>query len=109
MSKIYLIGKASLESFDALKTFNEAAMQLMQQGYEVTNIMYLTGWNELPPPQSLKIRLQLMLDCDAVALLPGYNECYIAIAELACATTAGLTIVTANNVSKPSNLFISVH
>ena len=75
MKKIYISGPISGLPFEKVeRNFNDAEIHLQEQGYEVVNPLDngLTkdhSWNE-----HMRADLKLMLDCDGIYLLKGYQK-----------------------------------
>lgn len=72
---LYLAGPMSgVEDYN-FPAFHQSAALLRALGYEVTNPAELDDGDTTKPwDEYLRRDLKLMLDCDAVAVLPGWEE-----------------------------------
>ena len=74
MKKAYIIGKVTgLPRNEVITKFTKAAEWLKSMGYMAVNPVDLipenTGWHD-----AMKACIKLMVDCDAVMLLPDWSE-----------------------------------
>lgn len=73
--KVYISGPITGLPYEEVeKAFNEAETRLQEQGYEVVNplnngLPRESTWNE-----HMRADLKLLLDCDAIYLLKGYQN-----------------------------------
>ena len=73
--KVYISGPISGLPYEQVeKAFNEAETRLQEQGYEVVNplnngLPTNATWNE-----HMRADLKLLLDCDAIYMLKGYQN-----------------------------------
>lgn len=73
--KVYISGPITGLPYEEVeKAFNEAEIRLQEQGYEVVNplnngLPTNATWNE-----HMRVDLKLLLDCDAIYLLKGYQK-----------------------------------
>ena len=94
MKRIYISGPMTGLPGQNHNAFHQAAQQLRALGYEVVNPadtpvpsegIHLEAW--------LKADLRQMLDCDTIALLPGWQASKGAHLELHVAHRVGMTVV----------------
>lgn len=71
--KLYIAGPITGVPDGNTPAFNEAAKQLREAGYDVSNPAD-HGYGTRPWKWYMVKALKMMLDCDAVALLPGYSN-----------------------------------
>lgn len=70
--KLYIAGPMTgLPDFNT-PAFNEAARELEAQGYEVVNPADNSGDTTQPYEYYLKLGLRQLLECEALAVLPGW-------------------------------------
>lgn len=92
--KIYISGQISGLSLETVySNFTNAEVELIKQGYEVVNPLN----NGLPHESSwidhMRADIKLMLDCDAIYLLKGYQDSKGAMIEYDLAKTLNFTII----------------
>ena len=100
MRRIYLSGPMSGLPELNFPAFNAEAMRLRALGFEVVNPAELntepdTGWHEC-----MRNDLKALLDCDTLALLPGWQRSAGAHLEMHVAHRVGMEIVIANEVTE---------
>ena len=93
--KFYLIGAALPNPLVNLAQFNQAQKELEAHGHTVENIMYHAGWHEFEPQRCIAYRLALMLKCEAVFVLPGWQEDGVSELEFIVAINARLSLYKA--------------
>lgn len=92
--KVYISGPITgLPYEEAEKAFNDAEIRLQEQGYEVVNplnngLPTSATWNE-----HMRADLKLLLDCDAIYLLKGYQNSKGAMIEYDLAIKLGYHII----------------
>lgn len=80
--KVYISGPITGLPYEEVeKAFSEAETRLQEQGYEVVNplnngLPRESTWNE-----HMRADLKLLLDCDAIYLLKGYQNSKVAMIE----------------------------
>ena len=95
MSKLYLSGPISgLDIEHAREAFARAQEQMEQQGWEVVNPMDNGVPVEAPWEEHLAADIIALLDCKAVAMLPGWENSRGARLENAIARRFGMRIIT---------------
>lgn len=97
MKKIYISGKMSGLPEENFPAFNEAAAKLRAKGFTVVNpaelkvdVTGLTGrarWQKF-----LKADLKVLIDCDAIVMLPGWGSSEGALLERYVARKLGLDV-----------------
>ncbi len=100
MRRIYLSGPMSGLPDLNFPAFNAEAARLRALGFEVVNPAELnpepdTGWHEC-----MRNDLKALLDCDTLALLPGWQHSSGAHLEMHVAHRVGMDIVFAKEVCK---------
>lgn len=81
--KVYISGPITGLLYEEVeKAFNEAEVRLQERGYEVVNplkngLPRESTWNE-----HMRADLKLLLDCDAIYMLDGWNNSKGAMIEL---------------------------
>jgi hypothetical protein len=92
--KLYICGPMTgIEDFNR-PAFNRAARELTAAGYEVGNpawIEYKSGMSWL---DCMRKAIPLMMTCDALALLPGWEYSRGARAEMSLAVDLGISATT---------------
>lgn len=92
--KVYISGAISGLPFDEVeKAFNEAEIRLEEQGYVVVNpldngLPRESNWDE-----HMKADIKLLMDCDAIYLLKGYQDSKGAMIEYDLARILGYEII----------------
>jgi len=75
MDKIYLSGPMTGKPDHNFPAFHAAAKQFRELGWEVINpAEHFNGKTDLPRATYLRKDLECLLQCDAIALLPGWHE-----------------------------------
>lgn len=99
--KVYLAGPMSGYPLHNFPAFDEAAAALRSAGHEVTSpaeIDRAHGFDpndivgELQYGMFLRRSLRAMLDCEAIALLPGWEQSRGAQIEMAVARAIGMSL-----------------
>ncbi len=73
--KIYISGPISGLPFEKVeRNFNDAEIRLQEQGYEVVNLLDNGLTKDHSWSEHMRTDLKLMLDCDAIYLLKGYQD-----------------------------------
>lgn len=96
MKKLYLCGPVSGRPDCNKAAFDDAAYNLRQQGFDVVNPLELGG-DEVDPTfeqwaSYLKRDLPIMMNCDAVAVLDGWQDSKGAKLEIHVAMELGIPI-----------------
>lgn len=99
MKRIYISGPMTGMPALNFPAFHAEAARLTALGYEVVNPADLnpdpeTGWQEC-----MRADLKAMLDCDAIALLDGWQKSSGANLEMHVAHRVGMKIVIAREVT----------
>lgn len=85
-----LAGPISGKSYDVARMdFSAAARLLERHGYEVVNPMDHT-YRGMPREKCMRIAIGKLLECDGVALMPGWEKSLGAQLEHAVATQCGI-------------------
>lgn len=71
---VFLNGSQDPQQRDRLRTFQIAADLLRHHGYAVCNPIELGLDNPLDKDAGLRSDIEALLKCDAMALLPGWNN-----------------------------------
>lgn len=91
--KIYLSGKISgLPICEAIKNFESAENQLKELA-TIVNPMRLRHDHDKTWESYMKEDIKALMDCDAIAMLPNYNESKGALIELNLAKSLGFEII----------------
>ena len=103
MTRIYISGPMTGKPDLNFPAFNAEALRLRSLGYEVANPVELN-----PDPAALwhdcmKNDIKALLDCDALALLPGWEDSHGAHLELHIAHRVGIKVLTANEITGAAN------
>ncbi|HEY9678614.1 MAG TPA: DUF4406 domain-containing protein [Drouetiella sp.] len=98
MKRIYISGPmtglANL-NFDA---FRSAARRFREAGFAVVSPAEMSGLTEKTWKQYMESDIRLLLECDALAVLPNWRASKGAVLEVAVATQLGLDIYCANSM-----------
>ena len=91
MKRIYIAGPIT-NNPDYVKQFREAEQMLKKKGFRVLNPIHNTGdsYKEL-----IDKGLAMLMICDAIYMLPGWEESKGATLEIAYAETVGIEIIYA--------------
>lgn len=73
MTKVYIAGPMSHYAGHNFEVFHDAAHELRMHGFEVMNPVDINPDASTPWAACLKQDLPRLLDCDAVAVLPGWD------------------------------------
>lgn len=93
-SRIYISGKMTgLPDFNYPK-FNKVAKQLRRMGYTVYNPAEMISDPSFTWSDYMREAIKMMLECDTVYLLDGFETSKGAIIEINLAKNLGMTIVT---------------
>lgn len=75
MKKIYISGPISGLPFETVeRNFNDAEIRLQEQGHEVVNPLDNGLTKDHSWTEHMRADLKLLLDCDAIYLLKGYQD-----------------------------------
>nr|DAL72517.1 MAG TPA: chromosomal replication initiator protein [Caudoviricetes sp.] len=110
MKKIYISGPISgLPLETVYNNFTNAEVQLLEQGYEVVNPFN----NGLPPTatweEHMRADLKLLLDCDAIYMLEGWEKSRGARIEYALAVDLKMDVQYQFKYSHALNLDLSIY
>lgn len=110
MKKIYISGPISgLPLETVYNNFTNAEAQLLEQGYEVVNPLN----NGLPTnatwEEHMRADLRLLLDCDAIYMLEGWEKSRGARIEYALAVDLKMDIQYQHKYSHALNLDLSIY
>lgn len=93
MIKVYIAGKVTGENAGiCFAKFAAAEYQLKQNGFEVINPMRLCN-TDTPWHKCMRVCLREMLDCEAVYLLPDWNNSVGATIELVVAAVTAIPVI----------------
>ncbi|VEH23197.1 DUF4406 domain-containing protein [Bordetella hinzii] len=95
MRKIYISGPMTGLPKLNFPAFNAEAMRLRELGYDVINPAEINPDPSAPWQDCLRADLRAMLDCDTLALLPGWAKSQGAHLEVHVAHRVGIDIVEA--------------
>jgi hypothetical protein len=87
---LFLSGPMSNIPAYNVPAFNDAARELVRRGYSVCNPADLgrkEGWRW---EDYMRSTLRMLLDCDAVAFLPGWHDSRGALLEMSVAADLGM-------------------
>jgi len=90
--KVYLSGPMSGMPEFNFPLFNVEAAELRRLGYAVVNPVDINPDHSTPWSACLREDLRALLDCDAVAVLPGWEKSRGATLEVFVATQLGMRI-----------------
>jgi hypothetical protein len=94
MTKVYIAGPVSgIPREEAAEKFREAALLLKQKGYEVINPMEVIGDQCASRLEAMSRLLPLLLKCDAVYLLEGWEGSSGALVEMMIARYVEMEIL----------------
>jgi len=94
MKKIYISGPISGRSLEEAKDeFSRYAKKIGSMGMNPVNPFYNNVKDDAPWETHMKADLKIMLDCDEVHMLPGWEKSKGAKIELRVAKDMGMTIV----------------
>lgn len=100
MKRIYISGPMSGMPDLNFTAFNVEATRLRGLGYEVVNPVDLNPRDQaLSWHECMRNDLKGLLDCDTVALLPGWERSQGAHLEMHIAHRVGMQIVTASDIT----------
>lgn len=91
MRRIYISGPIANQP-DYRTTFNRMAIRLIAEDWEVENPAEIPGEITDPPELYLRKAIKMMMDCDAIVLLPGWERSRGAWTERRLAEDCGLAI-----------------
>ena len=95
MKRIYISGPMSNMPDLNFPAFNSEAARLRSLGYDVVNPAEINPDTSMSWKECLRRDLQEMLTCDAIALLPGWENSQGAHLELHVAHRVGIKVVMA--------------
>lgn len=90
--RVYISGPMSNMPDLNFPAFNAAAAQLRQRGYDAVNPVDLNPDPGTPWHECMRAGLKALCDCDAICLLPGWENSTGAYLELHVAHRIGLRI-----------------
>lgn len=90
--RVYISGPMSNMPDLNFPAFNAAAAQLRQRGYDAVNPVDLNPDPGTPWHECMRADLKALCDCDAICLLPGWENSTGAYLELHVAHRIGLRI-----------------
>lgn len=96
--RIYLSGPMTGRPSLNFPAFNEAAASLRRLGYEVTNPAEINPDASLPWAQCMRADIKALCDCDALALLPGWEDSKGAHLEVHIAHRIGIKVRSLESV-----------
>jgi hypothetical protein len=94
--KVFISGP--MTGYDNLNAvmFSMAEERFKRAGYEVVNPVHLYDINNIPPyEECVKISLRVLIDCDAIALLPNWQRSKGAVKEAGLARILDLKVFLA--------------
>lgn len=100
MKRIYISGPMSGIPEHNFPAFNAEAARLRALGYEVVNPAEVNTDTSMTWHQCLREDIKHLCDCDALALLPGWEHSTGAHLELHIAHRLGMKIVMAKEIVK---------
>lgn len=98
MKRIYISGPMTGKPHHNFPAFNAAARTLREMGFEVVNPVDINPDPGAPWHECLKADLRALLDCDTIALLPGWEGSAGAHLELHVAHRVGLNIARLEDI-----------
>jgi hypothetical protein len=111
--RIYLAGPMTGHVEHNFPAFHAAAQRFTEQGWEVVNPADNFGGRvDLPRSSYLRADLMLLTQCDALALLPGWDESNGAKLEYLLALELGMVIFDAETtepLSKLPDILVTAH
>ena len=91
--KIYLSGKITgLPILEAIKNFESAENQLKELAI-IVNPMRISHYHDRSWQSYMKEDIKALMNCDAIAMLPNFNESKGALIELNLAKSLGFEII----------------
>lgn len=95
--KIYIAGKVSGESMaECTMKFSAVQKQLEAMGFEVVNPLETVGRWDISWEDAMKLCIIALMDCDAMVLLPDWNQSTGATIERQLAEDLCFTICNAD-------------
>lgn len=92
--KVYISGPISGLPYEEVeKAFNEAEVMLQEKGYEIVNPLNNGLPRESTWREHMRADLKLLLDCDAIYLLKGYQNSKGAMIEYDLARILHFTVI----------------
>lgn len=102
---IYIISNIDLEKLSQVcKEHTEATNQIEQNGNNAVSITDMPLLEDYSNAEALQHRLKLLGSCQAVLVLPNWQEDKFARIEVATAYTLGLSIIKANGTIIPPQI-----
>lgn len=99
MKRLYLSGPMTGIPDLNFPAFHAEAARLRALGYEIVNPAELVADPEAPWEQCLRADIKAMMDCDGVALLPGWERSKGAHLEVHIAHRVGMGIVHVGEIA----------
>lgn len=94
---MYICGFLNLEDLhNTCKQYNDASAQIIQQGFTPVSMVEQPIWDAFDQREEMQVRLKLLSSCEAILVLPNWQDDKLARLEVATAHTLGLEIVKAN-------------
>lgn len=93
MKRVYLSGAMSGHPDHNFPAFNEQAAKLRAAGYEVINPAELNPDPSMTWEECLRVDIRWLCECDAIALMPGWERSKGANLELHIAHRLGLEVM----------------
>lgn len=105
MKRLYLSGPMTgLPDFN-FPAFNAEAARLRELGYDVVNPAEINQEQNTTWHECMRNDLKALLDCDALALLDGWQQSAGAHLEMHVAHRVGIHIVIARDVMLPADIY----
>lgn len=98
MTRIYISGAMTGKPDLNFPLFNREAIRLRSMGYDVINPAELNPDPEASWHDCMKTDLKALLDCDAIALLDGWENSQGAHLELHIAHRVGIKVLIARDL-----------
>jgi nucleoside 2-deoxyribosyltransferase len=100
MLKAYIAGPMTgIPDFNH-RSFNEAAERWREAGWEVVNPVELDDTTHKPRSYYMRQDIKALMDCDAIAMLSGWEQSAGASAEQAAALAVGIPVFSAEHPGK---------
>lgn len=92
--RVYIAGKITGEPIHtATMKFGEAQMKLQEKGYNVVNPLAVVNDWRTPWKQAMKLCIPALMECDAIYLLPDWQESRGATMEAMIAKTMEMPFI----------------
>ena len=94
--KVYICGKITGEQIAVVTAkFGAAGVKLLAVGYKPVNPLEVVNDWKKPWPDAMKLCIKALMDCDAIYLLPDWNDSKGATLERYIAVQTGIEIIVA--------------